>query len=314
MTKQNSALVADSDSSPVPGKGRDVAAIEVIAQSQKGWWRETWSRLLDHRLSIVAMIVLGGLILASVLAPVIAPYDRFAMNIQDRLQGPSLQHLFGTDETGRDLLSRVMWGGRISLLVALIAVVISMVIGIPWGMVAAYRGGIVDDVLMRLVDGVMAFPGLVFALLIISALGPDIENLVLTIGILGSPPFARIVRSSVLVENGKDYVLAARAIGATDTRVATRHIGPNTMAPLIVQISLATASAVLQEAALSFLGMGVQPPEASWATLLKQGYSYLSHNIWYVTFPGLAIFFAVWSLNALGDGLRDALDPRLREV
>jgi peptide/nickel transport system permease protein len=207
-----------------------------------------------------------------------------------------------------------MWGGRISLLVALIAVVISMVIGIPWGMIAAYRGGIVDDVLMRLVDGVMAFPGLVFALLIISALGPDIENLVLTIGILGSPPFARIVRSSVLVENGKDYVLAARAIGATDVRVATRHIGPNTLAPLIVQISLATASAVLQEAALSFLGMGVQPPEASWATLLKQGYSYLSHNIWYVTFPGLAIFFAVWSLNALGDGLRDALDPRLREV
>jgi peptide/nickel transport system permease protein len=278
----------------------------------RGWWRETWARLLRHRPSVVAMVILGLLIFGAIFAPFLSPYDRFEMDFAAQLQGPNLQHLLGTDETGRDLFSRLLWGGRISLLVALFAVLISMLIGIPWGMLAAFRGGVVDDVLMRIVDGMMAFPGLVFALLIIAALGPDIQNLVLTIGILGSPPFARIARSAVLSERERDYVLAARSTGVPDGRVAVRHIGPNTLPPMIVQISLATASAVLTEAALSFLGMGVQPPEASWATLLKQGYIFLSHNAWYVTFPGVAIFLTVWSLNALGDGLRDALDPRLR--
>ena len=281
---------------------------------ERGWWRETWTRLIHHRLSLIAIVVLGALLLSSVFAPFLAPYDRFEMHTTDMLQGPSPKYLLGSDETGRDLLSRLLWGGRISLVVAFLAVSISMIIGIPWGMLAAFRGGAVDDILMRIVDGMMAFPGLVFALLIISALGPDVRILMLTIGILGSPPFARIARSAVLSEREKDYVLAARATGVPEGRVAIRHIGPNTVAPMIVQISLATASAVLTEAALSFLGMGVQPPEASWATLLKQGYNFLSHNAWYVTFPGVAIFLTVWSLNALGDGLRDALDPRLRQA
>jgi peptide/nickel transport system permease protein len=279
----------------------------------RGLFRETIARLFQHRLSVIALVVLSILIFSAALAPVLAPYDRFEMRPAERLQGPSVRHLMGTDETGRDLFSRLLWGGRISLVVALVAVLISMIIGTPWGMLAAYRGGIVDDVLMRIIDGMMAFPSLVFALLIIAALGPDIQNLVLTMGILGAPPFARIMRGAVLSEREKDYVLAAQAVGVPSLRVAVRHIGPNTVAPMIVQISLAAASAVLTEAALSFLGMGVQPPEASWATLLKQGYTFLSHTVLYVTFPGLAIFLTVWCLNALGDGLRDALDPRLRK-
>lgn len=280
----------------------------------RGWRSETWRRLRRHRLSVVALIIMGLLVVSAILAPLLPLQDRFEMHTKDLLQGPSVKHLLGTDETGRDLFSRIIWGGRISLMVALVAVIMSTVIGTPWGILAAYRGGIVDDVLMRIIDGIMAFPSLVFALLIIAALGPDLRNLVLTIGILGSPPFARIARGAVLGEREKDYVLAARAAGVPSLRIAVRHIVPNTVAPMIVQISLAAASAVLTEAALSFLGMGVQPPEASWATLLKQGYQFLSHNSWYVTFPGIAIFLTVWSLNALGDGLRDALDPRLRQA
>ena len=288
------------------------ARLETTRPQQIGWWRETWDRLLQHRPSVIALIILATLILMSLFAPLISPYDRFEMDIQARFQGPNLEHLLGTDETGRDLFSRILWGGRISLVVALVAVLLSMVIGIPWGMVAAYQRGLIDDILMRVVDGFMAFPGLVFALLIIAALGPAIENLVLTMGILGAPPFARIARAAVIAERENEYVLAARAIGSSGWRVALKHIGPNTVAPMAVQTSLAAASVILTEAALSFLGLGVQPPEASWATLLKQGYGYLSHNAWYVTFPGIAIFLTVWSLNTLGDGLRDSLDPRLR--
>lgn len=309
VSKQNERFTSEPARA---GNSQSSIHLRNYQRASRGWWSETLQRLLRHRLSVVALIIMGVLIFSSALAPILPLYDRFEMNVQERLQGPSLKHLLGTDETGRDLFSRLVWGGRISMMVALFAVLISTLIGTPWGMLAAYRGGFVDDVLMRIVDGFMAFPSLVFALLIIAALGPALPNLVLTIGILGAPPFARIARGAVLAEREKDYVLAAQAAGVPSLRIAMRHILPNTIAPMIVQFSLAAASAVLTEAALSFLGMGVQPPEASWASLLKTGYSFLSHNIWYVTFPGLAIFLTVWSLNALGDGLRDALDPRLR--
>ena len=275
-------------------------------------WRETFSRLLGHRLGLLSLIILLLLVITALLAPWIAPYDRFKMDFQARLQPPSLEHWMGTDEAGRDLFSRILWGGRISLAVAAASVILSLVIGLPWGIIAAYRGGWVDDVLMRICDAVMAFPTLVFALVIIAALGANVENLILTIGILSSPAYARIVRGAFLGERNKEYVTAAEATGVRSTRVMTRHILPNTAAPLMVQISLGAASVILTEAALSFLGLGVQPPDASWATLLKQGYGFMSHNPWYVFFPGLMIFLAVWCLNGLGDGLRDALDPRLR--
>ncbi len=281
-------------------------------RQQRGWWSETFARLVRHRLSAIALVVFGLLVAGSVLAPLIAPYDRFEMDFSALLQGPSLHHILGTDEGGRDLFSRILWGGRISLGVALFSVLLSSVIGIPWGMFAAYRGGGIDASLMRLCDAIMAFPGLVFALLVVAALGPSVPNLVLTIGLLGFPPYARIARSAVIAERERDYVTAAVAIGTDSWHIAVRHILPNCVAPLVVQISLGAASAILTEAALSFLGLGVQPPDASWASLLKSGYDYLRHSAFYVTFPGLAIFLAVWCLNTLGDGLRDALDPRLR--
>lgn len=294
--------------------GEQSESLKQLAAGQRstGWWRETFARLIANPLAALAFVVLGVLILSALLAPWLATHDRFKMDFQARLAAPSPAHWAGTDEAGRDLYSRIVWGGRISLFVAFASVLISLAIGLPWGIIAAYRGGIVDDVLMRICDAMMAFPGLLFALLIIAALGPTIPNLIFTIGILSSPPYARIMRGAVLGERGNEYVTAAIATGAKSSRVAVKHILPNTIAPLSVQISLGIASAILVEAALSFLGLGVQPPEASWASLLRQGYGHMSRAPWYVFFPGAVIFLVVWSLNSLGDGLRDALDPRLR--
>ena len=279
---------------------------------QRSWLQETLTRLFRYRLSSISLAILVILILAAIFAPLIAPYDRFEMDFSVRLRGPMLGHWLGTDESGRDLLSRIIWGGRITLGVAILAVVIASGVGIPWGMIAAQKGGVIDDVLMRICDVLMAFPSLVLALLIVTAMGPGFWNIVLTIGILQAPHYARVARGAALGENGREYVLASTALGGNSVWIITRHIIPNCIPALAVQTSLAAASVILTEAALSFLGLGIQPPEASWATMLRQGYSYLNFNAWYAIFPGLVIFFTVWALNALGDGLRDALDPRMR--
>lgn len=298
---------------PVPATpGANALKNTIAPKPAMSWRRETFSRLLANPIATIALIILLLLVLGAILAPWLATHDPFKMDFKTRFGGPSAAHWLGTDEAGRDLYSRILWGARISLFVAFASVMLSLVIGLPWGIIAAYRGGILDDVLMRICDAMMAFPGLLFALLIIVALGPSIQNLILTIGILSAPAYARIIRSAVLGEREHEYVIAAIATGVKGPRVAVRHILPNCSAPLIVQISLGAASAILIEATLSFLGLGVQPPEASWASLLKQGYGYMGHSLWYVFFPGVVIFLVVWSLNTLGDGLRDALDPRLR--
>jgi peptide/nickel transport system permease protein len=279
---------------------------------QKSLLQETLTRLFRYRLSIVSLVILVILVLAAIFAPLIAPYDRFKMDFSVRLQGPIVGHWLGTDESGRDLLSRIIWGGRITLGVAILAVIIASGVGIPWGMIAAQKGGAIDDLLMRICDILMAFPSLVLALLIVTAMGPGFWNIVLTIGILQAPHYARVARGAALGENGREYVLASTALGGNSYWIITRHIIPNCIPALAVQTSLAAASVILTEAALSFLGLGIQPPEASWATMLRQGYSYLNFNAWYAFFPGMVIFLTVWALNALGDGLRDALDPRMR--
>jgi len=285
---------------------------QVNEIKQRSWLQETLTRLFRYRLSSISLAILVILTLAAIFAPLIAPYDRFEMDFSVRLRGPMLGHWLGTDESGRDLLSRIIWGGRITLGVAILAVVIASGVGIPWGMIAAQKGGVIDDVLMRICDVLMAFPSLVLALLIVTAMGPGFWNIVLTIGILQAPHYARVARGAALGENGREYVLASTALGGNSTWIITRHIIPNCIPALAVQTSLAAASVILTEAALSFLGLGIQPPEASWATMLRQGYSYLNFNAWYAIFPGMVIFFTVWALNALGDGLRDALDPRMR--
>lgn len=288
----------------------------VSERAQRATWRG-WSALhavTRRRTAFVGLIIVALVVVAAVLAPVIAPYPPTQMHARDRLQGPSGAYWLGTDESGRDLFSRLLYGARISAVAAAASTALALAIGVPVGLVAGYRGGRLDDVLMRILDGFLAIPPILLALTLLAALGPSQINVILAVGALGVPLSARITRAAVLVERERDYTLAARATGATDRYIMWRILLPNCLAPLIVTASLLAANAILLEAALSFLGLGVQPPAASWGVLLQIGYGYMSHSVWYVTFPGLCIFFLVWSLNVLGDALRDGLDPRLRGV
>jgi peptide/nickel transport system permease protein len=298
--------------STVSAKGISPSAFDRLSRHDdrrgRGWLR----RLLQRKPSAIAACLLIVVVACSLAAPLVSPHDPLEMHPRDRFAHPSLSYLFGTDETGRDLLSRVLYGGRVSILVGLGAVAVSFVLGVLPGFVAAYRGGRTDAVIVRLLDGLLAFPGLLLALTVVTMLGPSMVNATLAIGVVGAPLVARLTRAVVLVERGRDYVLAARALGATDRRIALRAIMPNCLAPLFVQASLTMAAAIQTEAALSFIGLGIQPPQSSLGSLLYAAYGYISRSGWYMIFPGLAIFTIVWSLSVLGDGLRDSLDPRLR--
>ena len=232
----------------------------------------------------------------------------------DLLRPPSRAYWFGTDEYGRDIYSRVVYGARIEFIISGLGVLIAMAIGIPIGLIAGYRGGWVDSVLMRLQDALLAFPSVLFAILIVAARGASQQSIIFTVGIIFIPRFARLVRASVLALKEEDFVTASRAIGATGGRLLWRHILPNAMPAILVQITLTMAVAVLVEAALSYLGLGVQPPTATWGTMLKNAQSYPQQAPWYVLSPGICIFLLVLSLNTFGDGLRDRLDPRVRRL
>ena len=261
----------------------------------------------------IAWMVLAGLVLSAAFAPWLAPYNPFTIHAADSLKGPGRQYLLGTDQLGRDLLSLLLNGGRISLSVATAAEVVAIAFGLPLGLVAGYRRGFLDAAISRLLDGLLGIPGFLIALTIVGLFGSSIPNLVIAIGIMNMPYLARIVRGAVLVERERPYVLAARAIGLSDRQIVAGTILPNILSPLIVQISFGLAVAVLIESALSFLGVGVQPPQETWGSLLGTGYSFIRVTPWQVIFPGACIFAAVWALNVLGDSLRDALDPRLRK-
>lgn len=263
--------------------------------------------------------VLGGvlfllIVFAAVGAPLVAPYDPLEVHVRDRLQLPSTSYLLGTDELGRDLLSRIIYGARVSLAVGMVAVLIAGVGGVTLGLLGGYFGGSVDAIIMRCMDAVLAFPAIILALAIISALGPSPINAMIAIGIVTIPSFARITRGSLLSLKEKEFVEASRASGATSRYLMFRVLLPNSLSPILVQCSIAFANAILTEAALSFLGLGVQPPTPSWGSMLDFGRKYLGQNPWYSVSAGAAIFLAVLSLNLLGDGLRDALDPRLRRA
>jgi ABC-type dipeptide/oligopeptide/nickel transport system permease subunit len=261
-----------------------------------------------------AAVILAVIVVSALAAPVLAPYDPLEMHGRARFQGPSTTYWLGTDETGRDLLSRMLYAARVSVLVGLGSVAITFVLGIPLGLTAGYRGGRTEDVIMRVMDVLLAVPGLLLALMLVATFGPSTVNATLAIGLMSVPGVARLTRAVVLSEKGRDYVLAARAMGASHARIALRAIFPNCIPPLIVQASLTMANAILIEAALSYIGLGVQPPWSSLGSLLYTAYGFISRSQWYVTFPGLVIFLVVWSLNLLGDGLRDAVDPRLRGI
>jgi peptide/nickel transport system permease protein len=274
-------------------------------------WRAVLRRLARSKSAVLGGTILTVLVLASIAAPWLTRYEPLIMAPSERLQPPSPRHLLGTDVFGRDLYTRVLYGSRISLQTGLIAVTIAIAMGVPLGLVSGFYGGMVDRLLMRLVDLMLTFPGILLALVIIAILGPDLFNAMLAVGISASPTYARVVRASVLAAKEQTYVEAAHAIGCGNARVMVRHILPNTFAPIIVLGTLGVAGAIIAAAALSYLGLGARPPEPEWGALLSEGRNYLRVAWWMTTFPGLAIMTAVLSINLLGDGLRDALDPRV---
>jgi peptide/nickel transport system permease protein len=258
------------------------------------------------------LAVVAFFVLVALLAPWIAPHDPLATSWSAVRGAPSATYLFGADELGRDVLSRILWGARASLLAGVVSVSISLALGVPIGMAAGYLGRWVDALISRITDAMLACPFLILAIALAAFLGPSLTNAMIAIGISATPVFIRLTRAQVLAAKSEDYVEAARALGNPHLRIALRHIFPNIVAPLIVQATLAIAAAVIAEASLSFLGLGQQPPAPSWGSMLNTARNYVDQAPWMAIWPGLSIFLLVLSFNLLGDGLRDALDPRHR--
>lgn len=270
--------------------------------------------LRRYPLASISACIIGLMVLVAVLAPVIAPYGPTEADGLATLNTPSSDHLFGTDRFGRDVFSRVIYGSRVSLGVGLGAVVVAGLLGLPVGMIGGYFGGMVDALLMRATDTFMAIPGLLLALSLVLVLEPSFVTVAIALGLAAFPGYARVMRSRVLSLRSADFVMAARALGAGHMRIMLRHILPNAIAPMIVVASLSMGGAVLAEAGLSFLGVGVRPPTPTWGAMLKDSFALIYQAPWLMSFPGAAIFVLILSLNLLGDGLRDALDPRQRRA
>jgi peptide/nickel transport system permease protein len=276
------------------------------------YWRWFIKRVLRVRLAAVSLAIIVLAVGTALFAGALAPENPTKAQLTQTLQAPSLAHPMGTDDLGRDVLSRIIYGARASLIAGVVATGIALVIGTGLGIISGYALGMVDTVVSRVMDALLAFPGLILALAITAALGPSLVNAMIAIGIVGVPRFARLARAQVLAVREREYVEAVRALGASNPRILLRHIVPNILTPVIIQTSLSVAFAILTEASLSFLGLGVQPPTPSWGFMLNQGRDYIAQAPWLAIFPGLAIFLVVMAFNLLGDAIRDALDPRLR--
>lgn len=283
-------------------------------RSSAGFYMKTFRRLLRSPSGLFGLIVMVLLVLTALLAPLIATHDPLAQHPGAELSVPSSQYLVGTDEFGRDIFSRIVYGSRISLFVGVLAVAIGGLVGVSSGLAAGYFGGWLDASIMRVWDALLAFPAILLGIAVATVLGPGVTNAAVALAIVSIPQFSRITRASVLGEKQREYVQAARCLGAGDVRVALRHIFPNTVSPLLVQLSLAMAYAVLLEAGLSFLGLGTQPPDPSWGSMLNTSRAYLRQAPWYAVFPGLALTVLLLGLNFLSDALRDALDPKLTHL
>jgi len=273
-------------------------------------WRLALRRLARRRVALVGLAVVVFFIAVALAAPLLAPYDPLATDWRLVRKPPSAMHLFGTDDLGRDVLARVIWGARASLMAGLVSVSIALAVAVPLGLVSGYLGGVVDGLVMRIVDAMLAIPFLILAIALAAFLGPSLINAMIAIGVVQTPIFTRLTRGQVLAVRHEDYIEAARAVGNPHRRIMLRHILPNVLAPILVQATLAIAAAIIAEAALSFLGLGQQPPAPSWGSMLNTATRFLSQAPWMAVWPGLAIFSLVLSFNLLGDGLRDALDPR----
>ena len=292
--------------------------LSVDSSSIRGWFTTDRFRLIHEfarsflrsKTGTIGLIIVAILLITAIFAPLLAPYDPYELHVVDSLRPPSTTYLLGTDDLGRDILSRIIYGARVSLLVGFISIGLACLSGVPLGLIAGYKGGTTDALIMRLLDALLAFPAILLAIALMAVLGPSLQNAMIAIGIIYTPTFARITRSSVLSLREKEFVEASRAGGAGDFYLLFRIILPNCLSPIIVQSSLGVGYAILVEAALSFLGLGVQPPYASWGSMLYYGRTLLGIAPWFTTFPGIAIFFTVLGLNFLGDGLREVMDPR----
>jgi len=274
-------------------------------------FRRAWRQFKRNRIAVIGLVLIFLDAAMAIFAPLIAPYDPVEMNLSISRQPPSLQHLLGTDELGRDILSRIIYGFRISLTIGIVSVGVGLSFGLLLGTPSGYYGGWLDIVTMRFIDVMMSFPTILLAIMVVTILGPGLYNAMLAVGLAQVPLYSRLVRGVILKLKGEDYVHAARALGATNFRVLFRHILPNCLSPLLVQATLNIASAILSAAALGYLGLGAQPPTPEWGAMLSKGRLYMRVAPHICVFPGIAIMVTVLAFNLLGDGLRDALDPRM---
>ena len=270
-------------------------------------------RLLRNKLAVLGLAIVFFVVLTSLTASIVAPFDPMKLSLSNRIKAPSYEHVLGTDHFGRDLLSRVLYGGRVSLWVGVLSVVLAAMFGIILGAVGGYFGGRIDYVIVLIMDALISFPVLLLAIGLMAVMGPGVKNIIIALALVFIPTYGRVVRGSVLSIRQKEYIEAARNAGSGDLKIIFLHVLPNTMAPLIVVTTMGVASAILIEAALSFLGLGVPTPAPSWGNILSDGRNFISQAPWLTIFPGLAITLTVLGFNTLGDGLRDVLDPKLKQ-
>ncbi len=269
-----------------------------------------WYKLKQNKMTWVGIIILSSIIILSILAPVLTPYDPTRINIADKFQPPSWNHLFGTDEVGRDIFTRILYGARLSLGVGILVIAIAALVGLIIGNISGYFGGIIDQVIMRLVDMVLAFPNLILAMALAAVLGPNLQNAMIAIAIVKIPVYIRLARGEALVLKEKLFVKSAQTFGLKPGRIIIKHILPNSISPVIIQATLDVGDAILLIATLGFLGLGAQPPTPEWGAMISVGWTYLLTYWWYPTFPGLFLFLSSGALNLIGDGIRDVLDPK----
>lgn len=286
--------------------------VEEKIEEKSGPWREAWREFRKNKVAVVGMVIVLLFILLAIFAPFIAKEGINDQVMADRLQPPSAEYWFGTDDFGRDIFSRIIYGARISLWVGFSSVVGSVVIGSLLGIIAGYYGRWVDVIISRIFDIMLAFPSILLAIAIVAVLGPSLRNALIAIAIINVPNFGRLIRSRVLSIKQDEYIMAAKSIGLKDMRILFSHILPNSMAPVVVQGTLAIATAILEAAALGFLGLGAQPPAPEWGKMLADSKNYLQTAPWTMIFPGLAIMLTVLGFNLMGDGLRDAMDPKMK--
>ncbi len=289
-----------------------MALSQMRSQVRKKKRKELWQKIYSNKAALAGLIILSIYALMLVFGPLIAPYDPYEIQLENKLQGPSMEHLMGTDDKGRDILSRILYGSYLTIGVGFSAVLFGGSIGILLGLVAGYYGGRVDSIISRIIDVMLAFPGILLALAIVSALGTSLINVTIAVGFFSIPMFARIVRGSTMEVKKLEYIDAVRTLGANNIIILFRHILPNILSPIIIQASMRLATAILSAAGLSFLGLGAQPPSPEWGAMLSSGRDFLFNAPHIALFPGMMISFLVLGLNLLGDGLRDALDPRMK--